>query len=275
VALNLGGVIRLTYDVRDAASALTNPTTATLTITQPDGTVAAGTTVTLPPSVTGKLVFDFTPTQAGLHSAHWATTVPTTAEDDVFLAERPTSLLVSVDEAVGHLRAAGVITSDSDREQLQWLCLVATSAVEDDLGRVVIRRTITETHDGGGSVILLRKRPVISIASVNESGVSLSAANYVPDLTHGLLRRGSAYALQTFSVGSQNVTISYVAGYADPPRPVREVALATVQALWQETQQASHPLLDESGEPPPISPAIGGLPRPLQEAYESLRVRGP
>jgi hypothetical protein len=51
VALNLGGIIRLTYTVKDATGAAVNPSTATLTITQPDGTVAAGTTISLPPAL--------------------------------------------------------------------------------------------------------------------------------------------------------------------------------------------------------------------------------
>ena len=144
MALNLGGTIRLTYNVKNSAGVLVNPTTATLTITQPDGTIASP-TVTLPPSVTGVLVVDFTPTQSGLHSAHWATTLPGTSDDDVFTAEAAGTMLVSVDEAVARLRAAGVITSDADREQLQWLCMVASDAVDRDVNRALTRRTVVET----------------------------------------------------------------------------------------------------------------------------------
>src|SRR5215218_11088411 len=105
MALNLGGVIRLTYTVKNDTGVLTNPSTSVLTITQPDGTFA---TPSITNPSTGLLRADFAPAQAGLHSAHWATTGPTTAEDDVFVAERPASLLISVDEAVEQLSAAGV-----------------------------------------------------------------------------------------------------------------------------------------------------------------------
>jgi hypothetical protein len=273
VAHNQGGIIRLTYTVKNDLGVLTNPLTATLAITQPDGTLAAGTIVTLPPAVTGQLVYDFPYSQAGLHSVHWSTTVPTTAEDDVFIAERPAALLVSVDEAVAHLRAAGVLTSDADREQLQWLCLVASDAVERDLGRVITRRTVTETYDGGRWKINLRSTPVISITTVTESGTALAAGDYVVNTSTGQLARGSTLSPSWFASGWQNIVVTYVAGYADPPKIVRKVALNGVQRMWQESQVASHPLLDEAGELA-VAVAAGAL-TPLElGAYNSLRAVG-
>jgi hypothetical protein len=271
MALNLGGIIRLTYNVKNSAGTLVNPTTATLTITQPDGTPATP-TVTLPPAVTGVLVVDFTPVQAGLHSAHWATTVPTTADDDMFVAERAASLLVSVDEAVAHLRAAGVITSDADREQLQWLCLVASDAVERDLGRKILRRTATETYDGGTQGFILRSTPVVSITTVVESGTTLAGTDYLLNTHTGILYRGNTITQLYWAYGRQNVVVTYVAGYADPPRVVRDVALATVQELWQSSQQAAHPLLDETTGFP-VSPAVV-VPDVHRRAYKSLQAHG-
>jgi hypothetical protein len=272
VALNLGGIVRLTYAVRNDLAALVNPSTATLTIIQPDGTTATP-TVTLPPAVTGQLVVDFIPTQAGLHSVHWATTVPTTAEDDVFVAERLASTFVSVDEAVAHLRAGGVITSDADREQLQWLCFVASDAVERDLGRTIMRRTVTEVRDGGRDRLNLLSTPVISVTSVTESGTLLTASDYVINLSTGVLYRGSTISGFNFAWGRQNLTIVYVAGYVDPPRIVRKVALNGVQRAWQASQQAPHPALEEFG-PEAIAFAAGSL-TPLElGAYNSLRAPG-
>jgi hypothetical protein len=273
VALNLGGVIRLTYAVKNDVGVLTNPATATLVITQPDGTIAAGTTVTLPPAVTGQLLYDFAYAQFGKHDVRWSTTVPTTAEDDVFVVERPGSLFVSVDEAVAHLRASGVLTSDADREQLQWLCMVACDAVERDLGRTIARRTVTETYDGGRWKINLRSTPVISITTVTESGTALSAGDYVVNTSTGQLARGSTLSPSWFASGWQNIVVTYVAGYADPPKIVRKVALNGVQRMWQESQVASHPLLDEAGELA-VAVAAGAL-TPLElGAYNSLRAVG-
>jgi hypothetical protein len=266
--LNLGGIIRLTYAVKNDLGALVNPTTAVVTITQPDGTTTAP-TVTLPPAVTGQLVVDFTPTQFGLHSVHWATTVPTTAEDDVFVAERPASLLVSVDEAVNHLRAAGIITSDADRETLQWLCMVATDAVERDLGRVVVRRTVTETLDGGRSTVVLNSTPVISVTTVTENGSSLTGSDYIVRRT-GMLQRGTSVYASTWASGWGNVAVTYVAGYADPPRVARKVCLNVVQGMWQESQQAPHPGLDEFSDAG-VFAATGALTSQEKAAYDSLR----
>jgi hypothetical protein len=273
VALNLGGVIRLSKDVLDEDDVLTNPSAATLTITQPDGTLAAGIVVDTTPTDVGVLVYDFTPTQAGRHSVHWATTGPTTAEDDMFVAEPPARLLVSVDETVSHLRATGVITSDADREQLQWLCLVVSEAVEDDLGRTIMRRTVTETHSGGSSTIILKKSPVISITSATESGASLAASGYSLDSATGIVTRLSGAGAWWWASGFQNIGFVYVPGYANPPKSTRMVALTALQNLYQTSQTRFHPALDESAEFA-VSSAVAGLPDPLRSAYEKLRAVG-
>jgi hypothetical protein len=269
VALNLGGVIRLTYAVKNDLGALVNPGSATLTIIQPDGTTASP-TVDITPDVTGQLIVDFAPAQSGLHSVHWATTNPITSEDDVFVAERAGSMLISVDEAVARLRASGVITSDADREQLQWLCMVASDAVERDLGRLIMRRTVTETYDGVAEQIVLRQHPVISVTTVVESGTTLTGTDWVLNTSRGSLYRGTTTNELWWESGRQNVTVTYVAGYADPPRSVREVALGTVQELWQASQQAEHPLLDETTGLA-VQSAASALPGPLRGAYRRLR----
>ena len=273
MALNLGGIIRLTYTVKTATGTLVNPSTATLTIIQPDGTTSTP-TVSLPPAVTGILQVDFTPSQSGLHSAHWQTSVPGTAEDDTFTAEPAATLLVSVDEAVAHLRSANITTSDADREQLQWFCMVATAAVERDLGRAAVRRVVTETHNGGYDRLILRTGPIIGVTTVVEAGTTLTpVTDFVPDLLTGELYRGSSTALAHWASGRQNVVVTYQAGYANPPREVREAALGLVQELWQVSQQAPHPLLEEQAELL-VQATMPILPGPLRGAYRRLRVSG-
>lgn len=273
MALNLGGVIRLTCAVKNDLGVLTNPGAATIAITQPDGVIVTP-VVTLPPVVTGQLVVDFAPTQAGLHSVDWTTTAPIVSEDDEFTVERPAALLVSVDEAVAHLNAAGVITTDAQREQLQWLCIVATDLVERDLSRVFVRRTIVETYDGGWGQIQLRSTPAISITTVVESGTTLTGTDYLLDTRRGVLHRGTSLSRLTWASALQNVVITYVAGYANPPPTVRKAALNVVQAMWQTSQQAAHPLVNEEFAATLPLGAFEGLTPMEMRAYERLRAHG-
>jgi hypothetical protein len=286
VALNLGGVIRLTYAVRSDVGALTDPGAATLTITQPDGTLATP-TVTLPPAVTGQLVVDFAPTQAGLHSVHWSTTGPITAEDDMFVVEAPARLLISVDEALAHLRAQGIITSDADREQLQWLCLAATEAVESDLSLAIVRRTVIETFDGGGYKLNLSTKPPrptgsnpgsITITTVVEDGVTLSVGSYLLHKRGWCLYRGTSSSQVPWATGMENITVTYIPGCIDPPRVARRVALNVVQTVWQASQQAEHPFLDEVARRASLAtlstsvlPSLSGV---EQQAYLALKSPG-
>ena len=182
--------------------------------------------------------------------------------------------LVTVDEALSHLRAVGIIgagsTADADLEQLQWLCFVASEAVELDLDRVFTPRTIVETHDGGGSVIL-RKTPVISVTSITENGSALT--EFLPNLSAGILYRGSSYSPRPFACGFQNVTVTYRAGYLNPPRVVRKVALNLIQGAWQVSQQAPHRLVDELTEQD-VFVAQAALSQVERAAYDSLRAVG-
>jgi hypothetical protein len=269
MAYNLGGIVRLTYTVKDDTGALTNPSAATLTITQPDGTLAAGIVVDITPTVTGQLVHDFAPTQAGLHSVRWSTTGPTTAEDDTFVAEAAGGMLVSVDEAIAHLRATTTITSAPDREQVQWLCLVATDAIERDLDRILVRRAVTEVHNGSQHAIILRHTPVISVTSVTESGVLVDPSGYLLDPATGFLYRGTTSYANRFAWGYQNISVTYVAGYANPPRVARLAALNLVQSLYQQSQTAFHPGIDESSTEAFVSAALPGLSQ--IPGYNSLR----
>jgi hypothetical protein len=264
VALNLGGIIRLTYTVKDDTGALTNPSAATLTITQPDGTLAAGIVVDITPAETGRLIYDFTPTQAGLHSVRWATTGPTTAEDDVFVAESPASLLISVDEALDHLNATQVITGTVSRERLQRICLAASSQVERELDRTVVPRTFTETYSGVRGPIQLRHTPVISITSVTVGGSLLAGSQYLAD--EEFLYFGSTTGYSAWTAGLYNVVVTYRAGFAIPPQEIRDRALDIVQARWQSSQQSAHPVFDESMEG---GVPVGGPMPAMSDAFRS------
>lgn len=277
--MDLGDTLRFKADLTDGSGALVNALGVNLTVTLPDGTTASP-SVTNPPAVTGKYFADYVTTLAspsGRYVGQWLFTFVGGATTSYVETFDVGASLVTVDEAVAHLRATGVITSDDDLEMVQWLTLVATDAVERDLGRAIARRTVVETHNGGGSSILLRKGPVLSITSLTEGGVSVSpVAGYVLETLAdggGVLHRGSQQVPQPFWYGRQNVTVTYVVGYTDPPRIVRKVALNAVQGMWQASQQASHPMLEDFNDGG-VGVATGAL-TPLERmAYDSLRMVG-
>ena len=246
----------------ELGGAPSNAVTATLTIALPDGTTATP-TVANPPAVLGQYAVDYTPTMAGRHVGTWVFAMAGGQVTSFVETFDVGASLVTVDEAISHLRAAGVVTSYADLEQLQWLCLVASEAVERDLGRAVIRRTVTEIHDGS-RVLVLGSTPVASITALTVDGTAVVAADYAVDLTAGVLYSAGG----SFGYGRQVVSVTYVAGYTDPPRIIRKVALNAVQGMWQASQQAPHPLLDEQVD---VFAAQGALSPVEQRAYDSYR----
>lgn len=271
---DLGDTLTFTASLYDKppeqGGVLTNAAAVTLTVTLPDGTTVTP-TVTNPPSVTGEYTANYTTTLAspsGRYVGQFIFTLDsgnTTSHVETFDVGPS---LVTVDEAIAHLRAGGIITKVDDLEQLQWLCQVATDSVERDLGRIILPRTVTEAHQGGGPTILLRSTPVISVTSVADTGVTVT--DWVLG-SGGVLYRNPG----RFSYGPESVTVTYLAGYLDPPRCVRQAALILIQNLWQSSQQASHPLVDEYAENAGERPLWQMQMSPIdQRAYESLRVVG-
>jgi len=249
---------------------LVNASTAVLTVTLPDGSTA--TPAVTNPS-TGKYAADYQTTAAspvGRYLGHWAFTFAGGAGSVYDETIDLVASIITVDEALAHLRAAGVITSEPDLEQLEWLCAVATDAVERDLGRNYTRKTVTELHSGGGYGLVLHRSPVLSVTSVSESGVSLSASDYQLDPETPILYRGSSSYGRCFSGGRLNISVTYVVGSLNPPPIVRKVALNTVQGMWQESQQTPLPSL-QSFDEGSVGVSTAALHPVERSAYESLR----
>lgn len=274
---DLGDTLRFSSDLSDGGGVLVNATTVLLTITLPDGTTTPA-TVTNPPAVTGKYLYDYTVSpagQSGRYLGQWLFTMAGGATTSYVETFDVGSAVVTVDEALAHLRANGIITSDDDLEQLQFLAFVATDAIERDLGRAIARRTVVETHNGGGGAIPLKRSPIISVTSVTEGGVALAGSyGYVLDPDSRILYRGSSLVPQSFTWGRQNIVVTYVVGYTSVPATVRKVALNMIQAAWQGSQQAPHPALTEFSEAD-VFVAQSSMSEIERGAYNSLRVVGP
>lgn len=271
---SLGSILPFSTDVYDKpvedGGVLTNASSAVLTVTLPDGTTATP-TVTNPS--TGKYVGNYQTSDAsptGRYLGHWVLSFAGGAVDTYDETIDVVATIVTVDEALGHLRAAGVIETEPDLDQLEWLCSVASNAVELDLGRTYMRRTVVEVHSGGSDTLILRHSPVLSVTSVSESGTALTGSDYLLDPELPFLYRGSTSYTRPFSAGRLNVTVTYVAGSLNPPPVVRKVVLNAVQGMWQSSQQASFPLAEDFA-PEAVGVATAALTPVEQAAYNSLR----
>lgn len=274
---NLGSILPFSTDVYDKpvedGGVLTNAAAAVLTVTLPDGTTATP-TVTNPS--TGKYVGSYQTSPSsplGRYLGHWVLSFAGGAVDTYDETIDVVSTFVTVDEALDHLRAAGVITTEPDLDYLEWLCSVATDAVERDLGRNYVRKTVVEVHSGGSDRLVLRRTPVLSVTSVSESGSALTGSDYVMDPEMPILYRGSMTSARRFSPGRLNVTVTYVVGSLNPPPVVRKVALNAIQGMWRQSQQAPQPFADDfAGES--VGVAVAALTPLEQAAYDSQRAPG-
>jgi hypothetical protein len=228
---DLGDTVPLGVDIKNAAGALTNASTIALTITLPDGTSSAPTPTN--PS-TGRYEYDYTTAQAGRHLVRWVATTPYAAYTDVFDVRSAAGIgIVSLADAKNHLN----ITTTTHDEELRGFVDTVTDLIEHVSGSV-IRRSVVETHSGAYKpALLLRQPPVMSIASVTENGTTLAATDYSLDADAGLLyRMAGAYLPSRWRAGVKNIVVTYLAGRASVPAPVREAALDLIRINWRPQQ---------------------------------------
>lgn len=242
MAYDLGDVATLSVNVKDSTGAAANAGAMVCTVTAPDGTTST-------PSITntpvGTYTVSYTTTLVGRHSFCWvATGANAGAYTDVFDVDDPAELpIVSLADLKAHLN----ITTTTDDEELRDTLAAATEAAENYCNRPLRRKTVTETHNGSCGPILLWRAPVVSVTSVVESGTTLTASDYFVNASAGLLYRGTTSATFEWYEGMQNVVVTYVAGYADPPRVAQQAVKELARHLW-ESQRGSVAL-----------PSIGGI----------------
>ena len=232
--LDLGSIYQVAVDVRDAAGALADPSSADLTITLPDGSTLTP-AVPLPSTTAGKLRVDYVTTQVGRHAWRMVTSNPTTAYSDVFDVRPAVPVgIVSLADARAQLNFGTSETADDD--ELRGFIGAATGAVERALGRVVVRRSFTDrfTINGSATELLLRNVPVLSVTSVAlvGGGMSWDPANLYVDGESGLVAVASGPAFAGV------LDFTYQAGEVVIPDNYRLAALIILQHLW-ETQRGA------------------------------------
>lgn len=126
---------------------------------------------------------------------------------------------------------------DFSEDRIEAVAAEIVSIIEREVGTSFIGRAVTETHDGGGDVIILRSPWVLEITSVSEDGIDVTDDLVV---RNGVLSRGSGYSSLSWAYGFQNVVVEYVAGYsATPPADVKEQALRATRMRLIETADDS------------------------------------
>jgi hypothetical protein len=275
---DLGDIVPLGITITDSTGVNANASAVTCTITLPDGTSSSG-SVTNPS--TGLYNCDFSPSQVGRHAVRWlATGTNASAFTDEFTVRDFADLgIVGLEETKAHLN---IPTTDTTMdEELRRIIDAASNLCEEYVGVVLGRRTFTsETYDGNTDALRLRSPKAISITSVYENGTLLSASAYSIDPTGQRLYRvgsGTLYATNSYgywSGGMNNIVVTYVAGYLNPPASAKQGVLETIRHLWQ-TQRGTMSVMgrnlagDETYSTPTYS-----LPRRAMELLDPVGLPG-
>lgn len=252
MSYDLGDPIPLSTTVRNPAETPENATAASYTITKPDGTVDGPIDAT---GVAGVYDLDYTgATLPGWYTVRFvATGTNACSVTDGFQVIDPATQLpiVSLADAKAQLL---IPTADITRDdQVRHMLSVATSHAERYCNTSFRRQTLTKTFNGGTAVLMLTA-PVLSITSVVEDGTTLTADDYDLDPVSGLLWRGEMGSGRTWERDAGGTTVTWVAGYANPPLPVQQGVLELLDHLW-ESRQGTVPRFGGGGT---IDPADSG-----------------
>ena len=274
---DLGDNVYLTWNTVDSSGAAVNPGTVTLNITLPDATNVSVTTAT---SITGTYTASYLPTQVGRHIIAWsAGTTWSQAYSDIFEVRDINDIgIVGYDEVLEFLN---IPTASANENEVRRFIDASTDLAETYVGQVLGRRTFTnELYDGGTEFIRIRNPKAISITSVTENGLAVSASNYVLDYTGQRLYRigsGTLYATNSYGYwtqGMNNVSITYVAGYVNPPMSAKQGVLEIIRHLWQTQRGAINVMSrNQSGDELYSTPTYS-LPRRAMELLDPTSFPG-
>jgi hypothetical protein len=222
--IDLGDVYRIRVPVRDPGDTLVSPTTATLTITLPDGTTAAP-SVPLPPDETGIVIVDYPTVQAGRHQFVLTTTDPQTAFRDVFdVRQADLHNIVSLVEAKKHLN----ISNDGNDDEIRGFIEAVTGVVQFYCGTLFPAEYV-ETHQACGDTIVLRHYPVLEVSAIDTVGTGSTVDPSGIDIGEaGVINLGQRFW--------GRLRFTYRAGYTVLPAGITRAALIIIQHMW-DTQR--------------------------------------
>jgi hypothetical protein len=233
VPFDLGATVRLMADCRDPGGNLVTATTATVTVTLPNGSTASPTAAQT--GTTGEYRADYPTVVAGRHTVRWVFTGPAHAYTDMFdVRESAPPALMSLATAKKHLKKTDTVDDDEIRDWIE----ACTRAVEQFVGPVV-KRTVTEdvrfrcAHE-----LALTQIPAVELTSVTTlvtGGTSYDVADLHLDAETGIVTRldgGLLYGPLRFT---------YVVGRTIVSANIRGAARIILQHLWRTRQGPGRP----------------------------------
>ena len=274
---DLGDKVYLTWNTVDPTGAAVNPGTVTLNITLPDASNVSVTTAT---STTGTYTASYLPTQVGRHIIAWAATGSyPQAYSDIFEVRDINDIgICGYDEVLEYLN---IPSASANENEVRRFMDAATDLAETYVGQVLGRRTFTnELYDGGTEFIRIRNPKAISITSVYENGTSVPSSNYVLDYTGQRLYRigsGTLYATNSYGYwtqGMNNIQITYVAGYVNPPMSAKQGVLVIIKHLWETQRGAMNVMGRVLGGDEMYSTPTYSLPRRAMELLDPTSFPG-
>lgn len=273
---DMGDIVALGVSIYDANGALANATAVVATVILPDGTTA---TPAVSNTTLGLYDINFTPTQVGRHVVRWiATGANASAYTDEFTVRDINDMgVVSLDEVKQHLN---ITTTDQD-EELRRFMDAAGDLADNYCGQVLGRKTFTdELYDGNTDHLRLRNPRAITILSVYENGYLLNPGQYALDPTGQRLYRvgsGTLYATNSYGFwtgGMQNISVSYVAGWFNPPAAVKQGVLEIIRHLWQTQRGAMNVMTRNQSGDDFYSSSTYSLPRRAMELLDPASLPG-
>ena len=275
---DLGDKVYLTWNTVDSAGSAVNPGTVTASVTLPDGTTSSLTTAT---SVTGTYTTNYVPTQAGRHVYSWVATGSwPQAYNDVFEVRDVSDIgIISLEDAKVYLNIPSTDTANDD--ELLRMIDASSDLAESYVGQILGRKTFSnELYDGNNEFIRIRNPKVVSITSVYENGALLNSGQYVMDPTGQRLYRigsGTLYATNSYgywSGGMNNIQITYVAGWVNPPAAAKQGVLEILRHLWQTQRGASSVMGRQLQGDEMYSTPTYSLPRRAMELLDPVSLPG-
>lgn len=259
---DLGDVVTLDFTIK-LDNVLTDPTTLTLTITDPTGVV----TTPIPThSSAGTYTIDLPIAVAGTWSYTWqALGTVQAAESGTFRVLAAGELSVDLREVKQHLQM-NLLTVTNDDELLRFV-LAAEKAIGHRTGPLA-PVSVTEKHDGGRTLIILHNPRAVSLTGVTYTdGRTTTLSDFDLDTDTGILYWGYGTA-GAFTSGCRNVIVQYRAGFSPLPEDLRQAVKELVRHLWKTQRGAdtgARPGFTDTQDAEPVAGSFSSWPPRVQE----------